>query len=87
MGEGWGLAIVNSLTEFKSTYEVILSLSDQTTFFLGGTTNTAAGQNLEYFEYITTNRGIFNIFISKLMSLHEDYVLYYGVITCRSNRD
>ena len=59
MGEGWTLAVVDSLIEFKSIYEIILSLGDKSTFFLGGTSNTASSQGIDYFEYLPTNIGIF----------------------------
>ena len=57
MGEGWGLAVINSLTEFKSINENVQSLRDKITFLLGGTTNSEAGEKLDYFEYKTTNAG------------------------------
>ena len=57
MGEGWGLAVINSLTEFKSINENAKTLRDKITFLLGGTTNSKTGQQLDYFEYKTTNAG------------------------------
>ena len=57
MGEGWDLAVINSLTEFKLINENVQTLGSKATFLLGGTTNTGAGENLDYFEYKTTNAG------------------------------
>ena len=57
MGQGWGPAVINSLTELKSINENVGSLRDKSTFLLSGTTNSGAGEKLDYFEYKTTNAG------------------------------
>ena len=57
MGEGWGLAVINSLTELKSINENVQNLRDNITFLLGGTTNSGTGERLDYFDYQLTNSG------------------------------
>ena len=57
MGQGWRPVVINSLTELKSINENVQSLRDKITFLLGGTTNSEAGEKLDYFEYKTTNAG------------------------------
>ena len=50
-------AVINSLTEFKFIRENQHTLSDGRDFFVGGSTNAAEGENIEYFEYQTTATG------------------------------
>ena len=51
MGEGWGPAIINSLTELKTINENVQHFNDKVTFFIGGATNTETGEDLDLFEY------------------------------------
>ena len=57
IGAGWGPAVINSESEFKFIRENQHTLSDSRDFFVGGSTNSAEGENIEYFEYLTTDTG------------------------------
>ena len=50
-------AVINSMTEFKFIRENQHTLSDGRDFFVGGSTNAAEGENIEYFEYQATTTG------------------------------
>ena len=53
----------NSLTELKFIRENEHIMMDGRDFFIGGATNAAGGENIEYFEYLETSgknkRGMF----------------------------
>ena len=50
-------AVINSMTEFKFIRKNQHTLSDGCDFFVGGSTNAAEGENIEYFEYQATTIG------------------------------
>ena len=45
------------MTQFKFIRENQHTLSDGHDFFVGGSTNAAEGENIEYFEYLKTAKG------------------------------
>ena len=57
LGDGWGPAFIESFTEMKFIRTNAPSLSSGSTFFLGGSTNTAIRNNLFPFDYQTDFTG------------------------------
>ena len=57
LGIGFQPAVINSMTEFKFIRENQHTLGDGRDFYVGGSTNAAEGENIEYFEYQTTTTG------------------------------
>ena len=50
-------AVFDSLTELKLIRENEHIMMDGRDFFIGGSTNAAGGENIEYFEYLKTSKG------------------------------
>ena len=70
LGDGWGPAFINSFTEMKFIRTNAPSLGSHSTFFIGGSTNTAAGQNLVQFEYQTDFTGKTQISLTYVKPFH-----------------
>ena len=56
-GIGAKPAVFDSLTELKLIRENEHITLDGRDFFIGGKTNAAGGENIEYFEYLKTSTG------------------------------
>ena len=51
LGHGWAPVVINSELKYKFIRENQRHLSSNRSFYIGGTTNTGTGEELEYFEY------------------------------------
>ena len=83
-------AVFDSLTELKLIRENEDIMMDGQDFFIGGKTNAAGGENIEYFEYLKTSAGkniskrlnIKHINIKHIIILlgtHSDHKIHFQV--------